>query len=376
MAKNIREIPYTEMQERIMDLGRVPENTKQKLRGIIQDLYLREIGLKWDWDFLITESSITTEKSYDTGTVSIDTGDNAATFASATITTGMTGKQIKMSGGAAVHKFTYVSTSDGTVKPFFEGTKNLSGVSYSISQPVYSLAGDFERFPKTNADEKCGGATGLYRWTGAKPDPIFRKSYQEFMNNYEATPGTPSRFRILSPNTAGEIQVEVNPPPKNAENLRYDYIRQLAPLRETSAGVVTISAAGTTVTGSTACRFTDATTGDWIRCTDLGVGADSEWFRVLAITHDSSLTLSAAFANTAVTSANFVISSAPDMPAKLHPAIMYGALRAVILDQNDHNIQLYEFKYKEALDDAVTLYVTRQYAQEFDTIATEEDYRK
>ena len=60
MSKNITEIPYTELVERIMSLGRVNANAIEKVRGIIQDIYTRDIPTKWDWQFLFASSSITT----------------------------------------------------------------------------------------------------------------------------------------------------------------------------------------------------------------------------------------------------------------------------------------------------------------------------
>ena len=61
MSKNTSFIPYTEIVERVMSLGRVNPNAVEKVRGIVQDIYTRDIPTKWDWNFLYASSSITTE---------------------------------------------------------------------------------------------------------------------------------------------------------------------------------------------------------------------------------------------------------------------------------------------------------------------------
>ena len=43
MSKNTTEIPYTEIVERVMSLGRVNANAIEKVRGIVQDIYTRDI---------------------------------------------------------------------------------------------------------------------------------------------------------------------------------------------------------------------------------------------------------------------------------------------------------------------------------------------
>ena len=368
MAANISEIPYTEIQERVLDIARIGENTKSKVRGTIQDVYSREIATKFDWNFLFVNSGLTTVAEHKVGTVSINTGDTTLTFSSdAALTSAMTERKIKISGNDTVFDFTFTDTTGGTINPSFEGSSNADGNSYTIYQPIYSLAKDFDRFPKLG---------GIYKWQGGRKQILPEEPYQEYVSNFQPTPSTPEKVRLWGTDTAGAQSMEFRPAPNQSRNYGYDYIRQVPPLTETSDGLITIDAGSTAVVGGSPCRFNNATTGDWLRISDLGVKGDSTWYRVLAIADDSSLTLSTAFANTAVTSANYVISKAPEMPNRLHPAILFGSVRALTLDQTDESFVAYNQKMAEALSDAKRIHVSRVYDQQIHTIAEDFQYRR
>ena len=102
MAKNTNVLPYTEVVERVKKLSRSGENTDEKIRGVIQDVYTREIPVKYDWNFLYASSSLTTTAEYKDGTVSATTGSATITMSSATPTSAMTGRKIKISGSDGV----------------------------------------------------------------------------------------------------------------------------------------------------------------------------------------------------------------------------------------------------------------------------------
>jgi hypothetical protein len=170
--------------------------------------------------------------------------------------------------------------------------------------------------------------------------------------------------------------VEFIPPPKDTRNYGYDYLRQVPTLKENSFGTVTISAKGTTVTGATTCRFTDSTTGDFLRVNRFGTDEDSKWYRIISIANDSSLTISTAFENSAVANADYVISSAPEMPVRLHPAVLYGALRTMVLDQTDESFIAYSAKMAEVLTDAKRIHVTRKYSEKLPHIGEDFLYRR
>lgn len=370
MSKNITAIPYTELVERVMGLARVAPNEVEKVRGIIQDVYTREIPAKHDWNFLIVSSSFVTIADYDTGTATINTDATAVTFSSdVSLTAGFTGRKIKFSNNDAVYDFTFSNSTGGTVTPALQGNSNISSGAYKIFQPFYALAPDFDRFPKEG---------GVYKWQGGRKEILKEESFQEYTRDYRADPGVPERIRLVGTDTIGTQLIELRPAPSEARVYGYDYIHRLPPLTESTAGfILSISANATAVNGQTSARFNEATTGDYLRVDVLGKGQNSSWYRIRAIANDSSLTLVSTFANTAIlSSASYALSKAPEIPEKLHPAVLYGALRALTLDQNDPAAAFYNTKMAEVLSDGKRIYVSRVYNQEIETVFQDYQYRR
>ena len=366
---NVRGLPFVEIVERVANLARIDsENDKPKVRGVIENLYIREIPRKYDWTFLMNSTSLLLNGQYNTGTVSATTGSSAVSFSGATLTASMNKRKIKISGNDYVYEFTYTNSSTGTIEPALQGNTNPSGSGYTLFDPDYSLPSDFDRFPK-------GG--GLIYQAGGKTQ-IFEEAIQEYYTNYNYSPSTPEACHITGYDTAGNLQIVVRPAPSKDMNVGLDYIRQLRPLSITTAGVIdTISAGSSTVTGSAGTtKFTEATTGDYLRIDALGVGPDSKWYRIQTITNDSALTLSTAFALTGVNSSNYTICSMPEYPEKMHDALIWGALRTLVGDQNDPMYQFYNMQLGETLTDAKRLYVTRVPNQTIDSIATDYQYRR
>jgi len=60
MSKNLHEIPYTEICERVLEITRTPNNSMSKIRGDVNEVYTVEIPVKFDWNFLIASTSIVT----------------------------------------------------------------------------------------------------------------------------------------------------------------------------------------------------------------------------------------------------------------------------------------------------------------------------
>src|SRR3990167_1351413 len=372
MAKNIAEIPVTEIVERVKSLSRSPSNSDNKIRGVIQDVYCREIPSKFDWNFLIVSSSFTTIAEYNPGTVSINTGSTTVTFGTALDYSYVTFRypKIKFSGCDDVYRVDFFSgTSTAGIIPAFRGDQNLSNVSYSVFQEIYPLANDFDRFPKPG---------GVYYFTGNEKKSLEEVQYRPYIDTYRSNVVTnPEKVRLVESDTAGNQLVELIPAPSQTKNYGYDYFKQLKPLTENTAGTVTsVFAGGQTVVGL-GTKFTEATTGDFFRIDNLGTGADSNWYRILGIAHDSSLTLATAFANTTITtSVNYTIARAPEMPSRMHIAIVYGALRALELDQTDQNFAFYHTQYAQVMSDSKRIYVSRPYNQEVTGIHEEYLYRR
>ena len=369
MSRNQDVIPFTELVERTSEIARERSDISPKIRGYVNDIYLREIGRKWDWNFLLVGSTITTTQSYNLGTVSANTGSTVVTFSSdVTLDATFTGSQLRITGNDVVYNCVYQSATSLTIQPPISGNVNYSSAGYNLYFPFYALASNFDRFPKNG---------GLANWLGGNQKVIQETPFQEWGGDYSSNPtDTIERLRIIGTNTAGNQIIEVNPPPKIAKSYLYNYFQSLSPMRETSAGLIgNITSGGTNIIGDSNTRFLEANTGDYLRINGLGIGNDSMWYRIIAIAGNSNLTLQTAFATTGITSANYVICTAPQMPVKLHAGILYGSVLQCVTDQDDPLYQMYNMKLAEVMSDSKRLYVTRVYNQDIHSIAEDYLYR-
>ena len=370
MAKNITEIPFTELCERVSEIARERADSRSKVRGVVNDIYAREISRKWDWNFFLVNSAITVSAQLNTGTVSGTTGSSTVTFSSDTVLTqSNNGWKLKISGNDYVYNFTFSQTTGGTVNPPISGPTNPTSTSFNLFQPFYSLAADFDRFPKNG---------GLAIFQGGTERIIPELPFQEWATYYSPSPTQFASYcRLYGTDTAGNTLLELTPPPQILASYRYDYFKKVYPMRETTAGLIgNVAASGTTVTGDSNTQFTQATTGDYFRIDAFGQASDSEWYRIIAINGNSSITLQAAFGLSGATSASYTICSAPQMPYKLHPGVLYGSILQLCVDQNDPMVQAYNIKFAEVLSDGKRLYVTRNYNQDIHHLGEEWMYRR
>lgn len=368
MSKNTNHIPFTEVVERVIELGRVREEVRGKVRGIVNDIYVRDIPQKEDWSFLIARSSLTTVVAYNSGGVTIQPGSSTLTFSSDVVTTSsMTGRKIHITGDDYVYDIVSQSGTTGLViGPAFSGQETLTSASYDIFQTTYPLNSDFDRFPKNG---------GLHRFSGGSKQVIPEKGYDYYLSNFSSTPNDNAQFCIqFGIDTAGNQRLEISPPTKSQLSMEYDYIARLRPLRETTAGLIgSVSASGTSVVGDSNTRFTEATTGDWFRIDSFGKGANSEWYSILSIANNSTMTLATAFGLSGATSAGYTISSAMQYPPSIQPGVLYGSIAQVAADQDDPMAIAYNLKYAQVLSDGKRVFKSRHYQQDIATIA--EDYR-
>lgn len=371
MSKNQTEIPFTELVERATELARERADSKPKTRGIVNDVYTREIPRKEDWAFFLVNSAITLTQQYAVGNITANTGSTTVTFDSTvTITSDMTGRQLKINGNDYIYRIQGMLSSTGaTITPPISGNQNVSQASYAIFQSFYPLAQDFDRFPKNG---------GIVDFTGGTENIIPEKPYQEWSDNSSYTPSEIPQFcRLNGVDTTGAVLVELNPPPKIAKSIRSDYFIRPKTMRETTAGLIgSVVASGTSVVGDTNTRFMEATTGDFFRIDNFGKGSDSEWYRIIAISGNSGLTLQTAFGLSGATSAGYTICSVPQMPSKMHPAILYGSLLQLAADQDDPMFTSYNVKLAEILSDGKRTYKTRNYNQDLHSVAEDYFYRR
>ena len=151
MAKNSDQLPYTEIVERVREIARIAsDNDRGRARGAVNDVYARRIPSEEDWNFLLVSSSITCTAPYTTGNVSVNTQDSIVTFAGGAVAdSAMISRKVKFNTNPDVYILTgFTNTTTMTITPVLSGDVNVVNDAYSLFQPLYSLAGDFDRFPK------------------------------------------------------------------------------------------------------------------------------------------------------------------------------------------------------------------------------------
>lgn len=369
MAKNVKEIPATEIVERSRKIARDSATNDESIAwGALNDLYVREIPSKADWSFLYASSSLTCLKKHADGTVSVNTGDTAVTFSSnANISTSFSGRKIKLTNNPNIYDLTLVSTTNGTIAPALSEDKNISAGGYTIYESRYALAPNFGRFPKNG---------GLQLMQGGQITPIPEMMIQTHYNEFTPSTSKPDQCRLITHGTAGVTHVELKPPPDKAYVLPYDYIIDPHPLRETTGGTATVEAGSSTVIiHGGAASISEAGTGWMFRVNAFGQGANSEWYRVLAIS-GSTLTLNLAFALTGATSAGYTLSMVPAYPVMLHQALLDGVVKSILSDQNDRQFIYADSRQTAVINDAKRLYRTRTYNQPIEMPMEDIDFRR
>ena len=372
MSRLTSDIPFTEIVERIAQISRLAsKNDWSRIRGAVNDIYVREIPSKEDWSFLLVSSAITCVEEYDTGTATVNTAGTVVTFGGGfTVDSGFIGRKIHFNDNANVYDITAVSAASVTITPPLAQGTNISGGAFSIYQPIYALAGDFDRFPKNG---------GLKLYQGGRVTPVPERSLREYYNEVTPFPSTPQYCRLVSQvGTDDTTKVELYPPPSTAIVLPYEYIKRLDPLYDTTAGnIMFLDAGSTVVAGSVGfSRFTEASTGWYFRVNAFGDKEESEWYRVATITHNSSLTLGTAFGLSGATTTGYTLSPIPQIPSKVQAALIYGGVRAILADQNDPTVVLMGSMYNAIIQDARKNYKTRIYNQEVESIAEDFQYRR
>ena len=370
MSKNVRVIPGTEIVERSIQIARIEStNDESRAWGAANDVYLQEIPVKEDWNFLIASSSLVCTAKYADGTVTATTGSTTASFSGATLTAAMDGRRIKFNDNANIYALTFVNSSTGTITPALSGDRNISAGAYVIYKSLYQLAEHFDRFPKDG---------GLQYWaSNNKPTPIPEQALQTYYSEVSTTPGIPTTCRLVGEDTAGMMQVELVPAPDKAYVLPYDFVRALNPLRETTGGTASVAAGGTTVTLHTGSRIADASTGWYVRFDAAGVGSDSEWYRVIALNQTTSAaTIQNAYAGAAVNSGAYTLCAAPQYPPMLHYAIIAGAVKRLLSDQKDQTFIYVDSQEAAILNDAKYLFKSRVYGVQPELAMEDYNFRR
>ena len=365
---NLRTIPFSEIVERVSDLSRTNADSKQRIRGIVNEVYTLDIPKEYDWSFLKASSAISVIAEHKSGFASVTTQDTAVVLQSSnTISAAYTGRKIKFNGNANIYDFTFSQLTGGTISPPLSGITNVSTGGYTIYQNIYTLPADFDRFPVNG---------GLLFYSAGQPKPLPELLDDDYYENANASPNsTPDYCRLVGYDTAGVRQFEVLPPSAQVYILLNEYIETLSPMLENTMGTAVITSNQTAVTG-TGTVFTQMNTGDYLRFDPFGKGADSVWYQITAIATDTNLTLATNFRKDSSVSGSFTICTAPRMPYRFQDALIYGALRKLLPDDKDPMLAYADKEYTKIIIYNKNLEQSRHAKDDVELIAEDYNYRR
>lgn len=329
-------MPFTELYERLLNLGRIdsPNNTDYA-KGIINDTYTRSLPRLEDWDMVIKTNYLTMIPTYSTGTVSCAVGATAVTGVGTTFTPAMTaaaGYKITISGNRDIYHFDYVSATSGTITPALSGPNAAAGNNFKIFKDEYDLESDFDRFLRNGS---------VYVYSDGRVQDVIkevpRDMFQEDFLNSASDPIKRILRTRINPVT-NKRMVRVNPYPKEARVYTYEYFYKILPMYEYITGDVTTINASTTITGVDTFWLANVSAGDWFRVDANGIAESSTWYRIASVDSNTQITLEEAFGEFGEGQLEYTICSDPAaFPSEFHEFILYDALQVVTLEQGDPN---------------------------------------
>lgn len=331
-------IPFTELWERLLTMGRVDvPNNEDYAKGLVNDTYTRTLPRTVDWDPLVKETFLSMTPYYNTGTASVTAGSTTVTGAGTTWTSAMTatdGYKIKFSGNDNIYTFTYVGATSGTISPALSGATALTASNYSIFRDEYSLASDFNRLLQNGS---------FYTMSGGRTRDIIKeyprdKFREEF--SPEVTDPIQRVMQTRTHSTTGYRLIRVNPPPKTAKVYPYEYIQLVTPMTDYSEGTITVTNGSAAVVGEGTFFTANVTVGDYFRVDGNGTGNSSKWYKIITVTDNTNLTLDANYGEYTEGGVDYHASKTPSaFPLPFHEFILYESVLKLTVEQSDPAIQ-------------------------------------
>lgn len=343
----IAQIPFTKIYEDVM--LEVRENSteasvKNKYRRRVNDIYVRDLFAKNDFDFMSRISTITIPAGYTTGTASIAAGGTAVTGVGTTWTTTMTGYKFRFFGNQDIYTFTYASATTGTIFPAFSGDTAISGGQYMIFQDTFSLAADYDRMVDP---------PGFYYDYYNARVTLLRKMTMEWYRLWSTVRSLfPMYYRPFGRSSDNlNWQVQFAPPILHSKFIYYEYIPTFSDMKEYTAGTAATTAGSAVVTGTATDFVNNIRAGDAFR-KDL---YQSDWYLVASVDSPTQITLTAPYPITTSTLA-YTCSNIPQIPVSLQLAIFYGTCALSLQDQdNQASAKNYFALYTNAINEYQTI---------------------
>jgi len=327
-------IPFTELYERLLNLGRIDSpNNEDYAKGIINDSYTRTLPRVEDWNAIIARSSLTTVDTYKTGTVAATVGSTTITGTSTVWTTDMISSQgykIKINGNRDLYRFDYVSATSATITPALSGPNDITSANFQVYKDEYDVQPDFDRFLKNGS---------LYVYSDGRIQDVIKEVPRDmFQEESVASRQDPVRRIIqtrVNPVT-GRKMIQINPWPNSVYNYSYEYTKKLSPMSEYRTGTVTVTNASATVTGADTFFSANTAVGAYFRVDGNGIADSSIWYKIASVDSDTQLTLEVVYGDASEAALDYTVSEAPDQfPTEFHEFILYDGLVVVVGEQGD-----------------------------------------
>ena len=352
-------IPFTELWERLLTMGRVDvPNNEDYAKGLVNDVYTKTLPRATDWNPLVKEANLTMTAYYNTGTATVAAAATSVTGVGTTWTTAMVsadGYKIKFAGNDNVYDFDYVGATSGTISPALSQATDLTTAAYVIFRDVYQLASDFNRLLSNGS---------VYVYSGGRiRDIIEEVPRDEFREVFTPEATDPIRRVMLTRThaTTGYRLIQVNPPPKTAYVYPYEYIQLITPMTDYSAQTVTVTNASTTVTGASTSFSANAAAGDYFRVDSNGIGDSSKWYKISSVDTDLQLTLSSNFGEATEAGVTYHVSKTPTaFPFPFHEFVLYEAVLKLVTEQGDTVLQAISVERDRILNDLKKNYRLRR----------------
>lgn len=338
--------PFTELFESIATelVRESASNQEAKYMGYVNQIYSNELPSLLPETYIRKEAFVTLAAEYTTGTVTVGSGTSLIQGASTTFTSAHTNYWIKVDGFDRLYRVTF---SDGTLLTSANSLSWIggtgSGLSYSLFQDRYQLASDFAYMVEDDPHDP----NVVSRYVSGSQLFLDPKDNDEFERDFHGIIGDVWAYTVKwILETPYLVTLSA---PSAADILRYWYIPQLTTLTEYTTGTVTFTT-GTQVTGSGSSWVANVDTSAniyFIRNDADGTGSASKWARILSVTTNTHITLSAAFGHTSGAGITYTISEISKWPARFDDAIFYKA--ALIADPDNAQIEKWKGLYSEAI---------------------------
>ena len=313
-------------------------SVRNKYKRRVNDVYVRDIPSRFEWDWLHKTASLTLSARYNTGTVSLIQGSSAVAGTNTIWTSAHTGMKFTVPSTNEVYTFTRTGATTGTITPTYLGV-TASSLSYVIFQDTYTLADDFSK--PTNEPGF------YYDYSQGRMKLKWRDDFYWYKHYTTNSSQFPTDWRECPDKTStGLYQVQVTPPVDTARFLSYEYIKALPEMQE----VLDTAKTGSTTTKvlTTNNLYGKISVGQYLR-----VDVNAQWVKISVIDSDTTagngITVDALITAPTNTQA-ITVCDVPDMPYQFQEALFYGACYLTATEQESKSTSSWLSSYMRALD--------------------------